>query len=824
MKEDEEKNLADISLTNKNKFQKINIINEKPEKENNELNDNNSSKSNISKINFSEISIKENEDQEQENYMESQLALLYDIFLNSYSKKVFADLIKDIEEKEILLYSNSIMSFKIMILKIKCLIKTLMIEYNNILQSKVQHFNELDTIVLKIQNEFKKISSMVINNNSYEHEILTQTYCKFLYLLSKISLKKEDNAKTIGYISLGVNMLKIFIIRKKLATEIKTYKIYLKLLLSIINILIGDNNYEIALLYCRTALKLIEITHKLIYSKNKEKDKNNNKSESIFITKKFITFSGYTFLYIGCCLEQAKKDIEAFEAYKQAKYFLNKGYISENPFKIEKYININNSAKFCVKEIFDKFVLKFEKEKRERLDRQEKLERLKRLQKNQIKQNEKQYKLKLIANGYIGDPNKYNKMEERLATELFPFSVKNEIDKIDDELISFVFTHYNKNNNKQKTPIKNKMSLETKKLMSRYELYNILMSKDFREFVMKTRKLEFNNPKKGSESISTIQRYLNNKMEIKLNQRNNSRKKSLKFLERQNNSIKFNLNLNNIINTRIKKENISEKARTLPATSPSSNSNLTSKREKKLILSNLSERKIKKKEIKFNINNLTSPTQNSPITRNKINLKFSTSNRTIKAMSTKRRKKIRINNMNELECDFERKNFDKNLMTENYLKKYSYYQNLSNKELKMHKIFLDFRNSNIIYNPKKTLEENDIKLITKEEIMNKFLMINEKVREKENSVPKDEGIKMIKDSFASGENEMSSKMKSAMSKVINQYILERKKKGKKIIKLLNDEQIKQINEKNILELNYSIKDINNKLSQIRQVSGNNSTE
>lgn len=83
------------------------------------------------------------------------------------------------------------MSFKIMILKIKCLIKTLMIEYNNILQSKDQHFNELDNIVLKIQNEFKKISSMIINNSSYEYEILAQTYCKFLYLLSKISLKRR---------------------------------------------------------------------------------------------------------------------------------------------------------------------------------------------------------------------------------------------------------------------------------------------------------------------------------------------------------------------------------------------------------------------------------------------------------------------------------------------------------------------------------------------------------------------------------------------------------------------------------------------------------
>jgi hypothetical protein len=313
-------------------------------------------------------------------------------------------------------------------------------------------------------------------------------------------------------------------------------------------------------------------------------------------------------------------------------------------------------------------------------------------------------------------------------------------------------------------------------------------------------------------------------MEIKQNQKNFSRKKSIKFLEKQNNSLRLTLNLNNIINTKIKKENKSEKTRTLPTTSPNRIINLKSKKKRKFILSNLSEKKNEKKEIKYYLNNLTSPSQNSHNTRNQIDFQFSSSFRTIKAMSTKRRKKIRISNMNELECDFERKNFDKNLMTENYLRKYSYYQKLSNQELKMHKIFLDFRNSNILYNPKKTLEENDIKLITKEEIMNKFLMINEQVREKENLVSNDEGIKMIKDSFVSGDNQMSSKMKSAMSKVISQYILERKKKVKKVNKIINDEQIKRINEKNILELNYSIKNINNKISQIRQVSGNDSTE
>ena len=38
--------------------------------------------------------------------------------------------------------------------------------------------------------------------------------------------------------------------------------------------------------------------------------------------------------------------------------------------------------------------------------------------------------------------------------------------------------------------------------------------------------------------------------------------------------------------------------------------------------------------------------------------------------------------------------------------------------------------------------------------------------------------------------------------------------------MLDDEQIKQINEKNILELNYNIKNINSNLSHIRELTGN----
>ena len=806
-----EKKMFSYSVSKNIILPKINTIQEEDNKDANE--DNISIKEN-SKIDFSETSDKINEN-EDNSYMEKQLSLLLEVFLTTYSKKTYQELIKDIEEKEILLYSNSIMSFKIMILKIKCLTKILLDEYNKLLQSKIINYHEIDNVVQKIQFEFKKLSNMLINNNSYEYEIMTQIYCKFLYLLSKISLKKEDNIKSLGFISLGINMLKVFIIRKKIANDIQTYKIYCKLLLLLINTLIGDNNYDQALLYCRQLLKIIEISQKFIKFNNQ--DNNNTNKISPLTSKKFIKYAGYTFLYIGCCSEQFEEDLQAFESYKQAKYFLDKGSVSGNPFKNVNIVSINNSCNFFAIEIFERMNLKFQKEKIENMQRQKKLDKIKKLQKYQLMQNEKQIRLKLISSGYIGDPFKYNKLEEKLNKRLFPTSIQNDLDRIDDELMSFVFTYYNKNN--MRTPYRNKISSNTKKLISRYELYNILMSKEFRDFVMKNKKLQFNNPKKGSESISIIQRYLNNKMEIKfeMKQRSNTHKKTVKYLEKSNKSL-------NLSNLKIKnKVNDGANTLTFPTTCP--NSNRDEEKEDKYTLNKQNNINNKDNNIKLNFKFLTLGNKEENYTSRNERSKGSPLIRiTSKSrnMTTSKKKSNWKNNLNELECDFERKNFDKNLMTKNYLKKYSYYEKLSNKEIKLQKALLDFRNNNTLYNPKRTLEDKEAKVITKEDIIDKFNVIREKVKENTKVVVKDEELELLKDSFISGDdNKISVKMKSAMSKVISQYIKERKKiNAKKNYKMMNSDQIKQINEKNILELNYSIKNINSNISHIRILVGN----
>ena len=67
----------------------------------------------------------------------------------------------------------------IKVMKIKSILKILLEEYNKFLKKKTISFYDIDNLVLKIMNEFKILSILAINNNSYEYEITTQTYYKF---------------------------------------------------------------------------------------------------------------------------------------------------------------------------------------------------------------------------------------------------------------------------------------------------------------------------------------------------------------------------------------------------------------------------------------------------------------------------------------------------------------------------------------------------------------------------------------------------------------------------------------------------------------------
>ena len=745
------------------------------------------------------IKEEDNESNINENisYKERQLANLFEAYMTSYSKKNYKDLIKDIEEKEDLLYPNSLMSFEIKMIKIKGLMKLMLEEYDNFLKTKNKSFHDLDAMVFQIKNEFQFSSILIINNNSYMKEKITQIYCKYLFLLSKISRKREDYLKSLGFISLGINMLKIFFIKRKVATDVKTYKIYCKLILELMNILLGDRNYELALFYSRLLFKVIEVSLKFIYNLN---NKNKNKIH-IQLIKKFINYGAIGYIYTACCLEQYDDEIQAFEAYKQAKLFFKKGLRLGLSFQNLNTVTINNSCSYLTEEIFEKYKLKFINDKIERLNIQKKLEIQKKKEEYELLQNEKLIKLKYIANGMTGDPFKIERLENKLNDKLFPSSVVNDLERIDDELMSFVFTYFNKNKKNNISTYKDKMSLNTKKIISRYEVYNILMSKNFRDFIMKNKKLQFYNPKTGSKSISIIQRHLNNKIQIE------------SYSKKGNNSPKKSINLDKYAK---ESSNTNRQTTTIDnyTTSPTSGRD-----EDKYIEKNLFK---KNKKIKFRNNNFKyALTQDSENTERKSMKKIYPllHLNTTKSMNKTRIKYKLKRNCDELPCDFEKKNLDKNLMTKNYLRKYSYYDKLSDKELKLQKQILYFKQNNTLYNQKKTVEEKN-GIIGKDDIANISLIMHENAKVKPIVDEKIIELNLLKESFTSKENTMSVKMKSAMSKVINKYINERKKLISKQ-KIVNSDEIKAINDKNLLQLNFSIKNINNSISHIKFLKGSN---
>ena len=783
----QEKDGIHSTLSNKINNQKL---------ESNEIDNN--SKYTLTSKSFGDSLIKGEEDKENRdnedniNYKEKQLSLLLDTFQNSFSKKSYRDLIKDIEEKEDLLSQNSLMSFEIKILKLKGLLKILTEEYNIFLQSKNKHFHELDVLIQKIKNEFNLISILLIYNEAYVFEITTQIYSKFLYLLAKISIKKEDFLKSLGYVTLGINILKIYFIKKKVASNIKTYKIYCKLVIELINILIGDQNYEQALYYIRLLFKIIEISIKFMYNI----DKTSNKKIPIATIKKFLTFGAIGYIYTGCCLEKLDDSIQAFEAYKQAKYFFKKGSKLGISFQNLNSISINNSCSFLAEEVFEKLKLKFERDKIDRLNTQKRLEMQRKKEEYELLQNEKSMKLKYIANGLGSDPFKLEAMENKLNKKIFPSSVVNNLEKIDDELTSFVFSYFHKNKKDNISSYNNKMSTNTKKNLSRYKIYNILMSKNFREFIMKNEKLQFYNPKTGSNSISIFQRHLNNKMKIESKSKKMSvtPRKSLKLITNFTESSKTDRRLNT-------NDNFFS-----ITTSPNSQRE-NEKIKDKIFYFQRQKIKFRNNDLKFLLSKENANTERN--SKKKINL----SSNFTKSLF-KKKFKLKLNkNYNELESDFERKNMDKNLMTKNYLRKYAYYDKLSDKELKFQKEILHFKYNNTLYNKTRTIEEKN-GIIGKDDLANISLIINEKAKAKPVVDKNVIQLNLIKDSFGTKQNQISMKMKSAMSSVISKYISERKSRVNKQ-SLIDSDRIKKLNVKELLILDNSIRNINNNISQMK---------
>ena len=458
--------------------------------------------------------------------LEQNLINFYEYSLDSYKKKLYENLYREVELNESLIYFGTKESFKILILKIKCLMKLMIEKYENEMNDINDEEMSVKEYINKIQREFLKLNAIIKKDDYDEYENITQLYCKFLIYLIKFSQKKEEYYKSLGYMTLGINMIKIFFIRKKIAKDIKLYKRYIYFLLLLINHLIGEGNFTQALLYSEIILKVIEKGTKLLYSK-----------ESIFTVKnenhknkqlmELIRCSGFVHIYIGLCFQIQKNQEPAMEAYRQAFYYFMK-------LKSDKFLEIQlNDDKIFYDNNFVKishwFFTNIKNKITEEQKKKEKAMMNLLLESIDDKKNEnyeKKKKLALVSSGLNENQKRYNIIENNLFTNVLNSKNNKIIEKLDRALMTLAYDE----KKKPQLGKKNKMSHNTMETMCHYKIYNKLLTPNYQEFIMSHKNIKLSNPKDEEEFIHEVNSYLTQNMEINsgTNQKNKNKNNKIK--------------------------------------------------------------------------------------------------------------------------------------------------------------------------------------------------------------------------------------------------------------------------------------------------------
>ena len=464
---------------------------------------------------------KENQDQ-----LNSEQALtnFYEYALDSYKKKLYDNLLKELEMNKNLIYIGTKESFNIVIIKIKCLMKLMIEKYENDMNEVNDEQISVKEYIYKIQKEFLKINAIIKKDDYYENETITNIYCKFLIYLIKIIQKKEEYFKSLAYITLGINMIKIFFIKKGVAKNIKLYKRYIYLLILLINHLMGEGNFTQVLLYSNIILKIIETATKVLYNNNNYSEKTKNKQ-----LIEFIRCSGFVYVYIGLCYEIKKNQDNNFVQISH--WFLN---------KIRTRI-VND------------------KRRRERLRMSILLERINEKENENF---EKKKKLKLVSSGLNENQKKYNLIENKLYTTVLNSKNNKIIEKLDKALINLAYQEKKKPSQKK---IQKKISYNIMETMCHYQIYNKLMTERYQEFLLNNKNIKLSNPKDEEDFIHKVNSYLTQNMEIKpqSSRKNKSSKSKTDKFNQSKNLNKNSLSSSNFFNNKgLGIRNFSAKTRT----------------------------------------------------------------------------------------------------------------------------------------------------------------------------------------------------------------------------------------------------------------------
>ena len=805
--------------------------------------------------NFAKIIDNENEedlnnfsqDSEYNKNREEQLEILNNKYKKLYDskEKIYANIIKEIDVEKKFFYKGSIMSFNILILKIKCHMKILKDKFESSLNSKEDRNYEVDLNIQKIKNEFIKLYAIVDEDSKYEYEILTQIYCKFLFIMAVISNKKEEYIRSFSYITLGINMLKVYFIRQKVALDIETYNIYAKLIILLINKLLTDSNISQSLIYSSLLSKVAEVGLNIVHKK-----KLNKKYEY-----KFNRYNGYNFLFLGYCYE-LKKNIHnnnkiPLKIYYEAFYFMSKSsklsIFAEN----SGIINIEKKPLYLSQLIYEKLKEKLIYETLEKQREYEQQEMIKKQLIEEAKSKEKKLKLKMISSGIVPDTYNLVKIQQKIYNEILTPANQQLIDKLDDEIISYVYKNKQSGNESDKKDLVEKKinlkkkygrsekrmpSMEIMKNLCHYKMYNSLMTNDFKEFLLNNRKLKFNNPQYQKTSLDKIQKYLNRKMEIDSN--------AEKEKEIENKAKNINKN----------KEKDKEKEKeSIYALKTETNASSENNFKTKIINLKANNKKIKYK-LNLKLNDITKDDTFDSNSMNYIRKKIAsnrpstTNNKHSFIISRDKKEKTqksndkrnntyynytelfnnyknnknknKISSKNHTSISVERSKLDKFIFNKKYFKEYVYFDKLTNKELSFQKQFLESKNNNA----KMYFKGFDNELfnngkISRDEIYNSFLILNNNATAKEIIYEKNlnkenkQRMIMIGNVFKSAGNKVKGgkEIKNAMKKVLDRYIKTQKVERSNIKRKTNMISVEEINRKNeysIMQLNDNINEIN----------------
>ena len=783
---------------------------------------------------------------------EKQLEIVNKKYIKEYISKEqsYENIIIEIDLEKNLIYKGSIMSFNLLILKIKCLMKLLKEKIEIDLNSKIQgNYFEIDHYIQKVENEFIKLYPILNEDNKYEYEILTQHYCKFLFLMSIVCTKKEEPLLSLNYVSLAVNMLKVYFIRQRIASDIETYRIYARLVIMLINKLLSDNNISKSLLYISVLTRICQVALNIIY-----KNKLDKKYEY-----KFNKYLGYNFLFMGYCYELNTKYPNNYQAsanaYKESFYFINKSNI-HSIFSTSK-VNIEKKCLYLSQLLKEKLQEKLIIEAMEKQRKYELEEMIKRQLIEEAKTQEKKYRLKLISSGFVPDNTNTTKVKNKLFNDILSPSNQKLMDKLDNDLISYVFKDSkiksnnerfnNKKNHKNYGKLVKKLpSTEAMKNLCHYKMYDYLMTNEFKEFIINNDRLEFYNPKQQKKSLEKIQQFLNRKIVMNFKSENVS--KDIDKDKEKDNPIEakadanistqsnirnniLNLNLNNkekiyklLENTKdsFEETNISNINETKNY-SPSIKRPLSTKtKNRSFIISKDKERNgDKEKKIIYNHKKLNKRCITySDYSSSAFLLRANTNSHKNLYKDKKYKSKSMLASGKD---DLENKKFDKSIFSNKYFNQFIYFENLMNKELKFQKQLLNLKNNN----SKMFFKEYDSELqnngiISTDDIYKSFLILNDKVTYKDrnfkneikNQKMKFRNKRMVANVFKSVSNKTKEgkEIKNVMRKVLDRYITEHRRNTLKRNKnKIHVDDINKLNEFSIMKLNDHIEDINNLL-------------